>query len=82
MRVLVIEDYAPLRNAIVHGLESEPVRIRRGKSPIGEIRLDLRRKNHEVVFEFSDDGMNRRGGSLVLLGQRLEAVELEPFLIQ
>lgn len=45
-----------LRNAIVHGLESEPVRIRCGKSPIGEIRLGLRRENHEVVFEFSDDG--------------------------
>ncbi|BBI98398.1 hypothetical protein FGKAn22_00910 [Ferrigenium kumadai] len=45
-----------LRNAIVHGLESEPVRIRHGKSPIGEIRLGLRQENNEVVFEFSDDG--------------------------
>jgi chemosensory pili system protein ChpA (sensor histidine kinase/response regulator) len=45
-----------LRNAIVHGLESEPVRIRHGKSPIGEIRLGLRHENNEVVFEFSDDG--------------------------
>jgi hypothetical protein len=31
-------------------------------------------------FEFSDDGVNRRAGHLVLLGTRLEALELEPFL--
>ena len=45
-----------LRNAIVHGLESEALRIRRGKPPIGEIRLALRQENNEVVFEFEDDG--------------------------
>ena len=45
-----------LRNAIVHGLESEALRIRRGKPPIGEIRLALRQENNEVVFEFKDDG--------------------------
>ncbi|HXU93649.1 MAG TPA: Hpt domain-containing protein [Gallionella sp.] len=45
-----------LRNAIVHGLESEPVRIRLGKSPIGEIRLDLRQESGQVVLELSDDG--------------------------
>jgi hypothetical protein len=31
-------------------------------------------------FEFSDDGTNRRAGHLVLLGTRLESLELEPFL--
>ena len=45
-----------LRNAIAHGLESEPLRIQNGKDPIGEIRLSLRQESNEVVFEFSDDG--------------------------
>jgi hypothetical protein len=31
-------------------------------------------------FEFSDDGVNRRAGQLVLLGPDLESLELEPFL--
>ncbi len=32
-------------------------------------------------FEFSDDGVRRRSGSMVLLGVRLESLELEPFLL-
>jgi chemosensory pili system protein ChpA (sensor histidine kinase/response regulator) len=45
-----------LRNALVHGLESEALRVQGGKNPIGEIRLGLRHEGNEVVFEFSDDG--------------------------
>ena len=45
-----------LRNSIVHGLESEEQRAKRGKLPIGEIRLSVRQEGNEVVFEFSDDG--------------------------
>jgi hypothetical protein len=33
-------------------------------------------------FEFSDDGMNRRAGRIVLLGTEQESVYLEPYLIQ
>ncbi|MDO8413899.1 MAG: Hpt domain-containing protein [Gallionellaceae bacterium] len=45
-----------LRNAIAHGIESEDERRRKGKSPIGIIRLSVRQENNEVDFEFSDDG--------------------------
>src|SRR5574340_584826 len=45
-----------LRNALVHGLESEALRAQGGKNPIGGIRLGLRHEGNEVVFEFSDDG--------------------------
>ncbi len=45
-----------LRNAIAHGLEDEELRVKHGKSGIGEIRLNLRHESNEVVFEFSDDG--------------------------
>jgi len=41
-------------------------------------RVKLRRVYR---FEFSDDGMNRRAGSLVLLGAQVESLELEPYLM-
>jgi len=42
-------------------------------------RVTLRRS---YEFEFSDDGQRRRGGSIVIVGARLESLELEPFLAQ
>ena len=33
------------------------------------------------VFEFSDDGVSRRWGSLVMLGGQLESLQLEPYRI-
>jgi len=42
-------------------------------------RLVLRRTYR---FEFSDDGVRRRGGSVVILGAELESLQLEPFLAQ
>ena len=42
-------------------------------------RLALRRTYR---FEFSDDGNNRRAGTVVILGTAVESVHLEPFLIR
>ena len=33
-------------------------------------------------FEFSDNGDNRRGGSISMLGGEVESLTLEPFLLQ
>jgi len=33
-------------------------------------------------FEFSDNGDNRRGGSIVVLGGEVESLTMEPFLLQ
>jgi len=33
-------------------------------------------------FEFSDTGVNRRDGSMVLRGARVESLYMEPFLVQ
>jgi hypothetical protein len=33
-------------------------------------------------FEFSDTGNNRRSGSVVMLGGKLESLYTEPYLIQ
>ena len=40
--------------------------------------LALRRTYH---FEFSDDGARRRGGIIVMLGARVESLQLDPFLM-
>jgi hypothetical protein len=41
-----------------------------------EGRLAVRRR---YLFEFSETGNNRRQGSIVMLGTRLEALEMEPY---
>ena len=44
-----------------------------------EGRLRLRRT---YVFEFSETGDNRRQGAIVMLGARLEDLQLEPYRLQ
>jgi hypothetical protein len=44
-----------------------------------EGRLHLRRT---YVFEFSETGNNRRHGAIVMLGARLEDLQLEPYRLQ
>lgn len=44
-----------------------------------EGRLRLRRT---YVFEFSETGDNRRHGAIVMLGARLEDLQLEPYRLQ
>jgi len=45
----------------------------------GDGRLVLRRTYR---FEFSDDGVRRRGGTVVMLGAEIASLHLEPFLVQ
>jgi hypothetical protein len=42
----------------------------------GEGHTRLRRT---FLFDFSDDGISRRAGSVVMLGARLESLQLEPY---
>ena len=42
-------------------------------------RIALRRVYR---FEFSDNGDNRRAGSIVMLGGEVESLTMEPFLLQ
>lgn len=41
----------------------------------------LMRLQRTFAFEFSDDGVNRRAGRVVLLGGRLESLQLDPYRI-
>jgi hypothetical protein len=44
----------------------------------GQGRATLRRTYR---FEFSEDGANRRAGSIVMLGTDVESVQLEPYRV-
>ncbi|HET9762670.1 MAG TPA: DUF3301 domain-containing protein [Casimicrobiaceae bacterium] len=49
-------------------------RVRLGRDAAGHARL-----RRTYLFDFSDDGVGRRTGSVVMLGSELESVELEPY---
>ena len=49
-------------------------RTRFGRDAEGLLRL-----RRTFSFEFSDDGVHRRAGHVVLLGARLESLQLDPY---
>jgi hypothetical protein len=56
----------------VHG-----ARLRFARDAEGVSRL-----RRTFAFEFSDDGVNRRAGRLVMLGAMVELLQLEPYRVQ
>lgn len=52
-------------------------RLRLARDDEGRIRL-----RRTYVFEFSETGDNRRQGAIVMLGARLEHLQLEPYRLQ
>jgi hypothetical protein len=55
----------------VHG-----VRLRFARDREGVVRL-----RRTFQFDFSEDGVNRRSGSVVMLGARVESLQLEPYRV-
>lgn len=45
-----------LRNAVDHGIEDTPTRLKAGKDRIGRITLEVLREGSEIVINLSDDG--------------------------
>jgi len=45
-----------LRNAIDHGIEPAEERVRKGKPPVGTIRLEAGKERESVVIRVTDDG--------------------------
>ncbi len=52
-------------------------RLRLARNEEGRLRL-----RRTYVFEFSETGNNRRHGAIVMLGARLEDLQLEPYRLQ
>lgn len=46
-----------LRNAIDHGIEDTETRLQTGKSPQGNITLEVTQKNNHILFKIIDDGV-------------------------
>lgn len=45
-----------VRNAVAHGIETEPDRLLAGKNPTGSIELRVERRGRRVLFVCKDDG--------------------------
>jgi len=52
-------------------------RLRLARDEAGHLRL-----RRTYTFEFSDTGDNRRHGAIVMLGARVEDLQLEPYPLQ
>lgn len=52
-------------------------RLRLARDENGQVRIA-----RTYTFEFSDTGNNRRHGAIVMLGQELRDIQLEPYTIQ
>ncbi len=46
-----------LRNSLDHGIEDQFERVTQGKSPKGQIKLQIENLDNEVVFKITDDGL-------------------------
>lgn len=62
-----------------HGLQLLDDTVHGARLRIARDAEGLARLRRTFVFEFSEDGFNRRTGSLVMLGGQLESVQLEPY---
>jgi hypothetical protein len=51
--------------------------LRLGRNEDGELRI-----RRVFVFEFSDNGNNRRRGSVVVLGSEVQDLYIEPYPVQ
>ena len=45
-----------VRNAVNHGIEAPDVRVQKGKSPVGQIKLSAAYEGNQVVITVSEDG--------------------------
>ncbi len=73
-----------LRNAVIHGIESQDQRARAGKPDVGQITIRLKREGADTVVELRDDGrgldlqqIRARGIEAGLLGADEEHSEAE-----
>jgi len=53
------------------------VQLRLARDDEGVVRV-----RRSFVFDFSEDGVNRRSGSVVMLGGEVESMQLEPYRLQ
>ncbi|MDQ2961968.1 MAG: DUF3301 domain-containing protein [Pseudomonadota bacterium] len=62
-----------------HGLQLLDDTVHGARLRIARDADGLTRLRRTFIFEFSEDGFNRRTGRLVMLGNQLESLQLEPY---
>lgn len=74
-RLLLDKAYEPLlhivRNAVGHGVEAPPDRVRLGKPPVGRITLEARREANSLRIAVEDDGRGLDHEAILAKGRRL-----------
>jgi hypothetical protein len=63
----------------MHGLQFLDYTVQRARTRFARDAEGHTRLRRTYRFEFSDDGIGRRAGSVVMLGARLESLQLEPY---
>lgn len=54
-----------LRNAIDHGIENAEARKAAGKSPRGNIRINVNQEDNQIVFKIIDDGAGIKADDVI-----------------
>ena len=62
-----------------HGLQLLDYTVQGARTRFARDANGVARLRRTFVFEFSDDGVTRRSGSIVMLGAQAESLQLEPY---
>jgi len=86
--VALILDGLRVREAAIHivrdacrerGLQFLDYTVQGARTRLARDAEGHTRLRRTFLFDFSDDGIGRRAGSVVMLGARLESLQLEPY---
>ena len=62
-----------------HGLQLLDYTVQGARTRLARDANGIARLRRTYVFDFSDDGVTRRSGSIVMLGAQAESLQLEPY---
>jgi hypothetical protein len=62
-----------------HGLQFLDYTVQAARTRLARDASGHARLRRTYLFEFSDDGVGRRGGRVVMLGRALESLQFEPY---
>jgi uncharacterized protein DUF3301 len=62
-----------------HGLQFLDYTVQAARTRLARDATGHTRLRRTYLFEFSDDGVGRRSGSVVMLGSTLESLQFEPY---
>lgn len=64
-----------IKNSLDHGLEDRKKRVALGKTPVGEINIDIKKTAHKVYITFHDDGCGLDLTAILMQAQEQNLLE-------